>query len=83
MIFSYLLAITIIFYLLVQIPLGRLTHNYDVFVAADAKTVWDTYFIHVRGSDYRPKLGWSASRFSPRIRSLFASLSNPTFCRGR
>jgi hypothetical protein len=54
MIFGYVLAISVIFYLLIEMPLGRLTHYYDVFVAADPKTVWDTYFIHVRGSDYRP-----------------------------
>jgi hypothetical protein len=51
----HLVAATGIMYLFYAIPLGRLTHYYDVFVAADPKAVWDTYFIHVRGSDYRPR----------------------------
>ena len=55
MTFIYVLTMCAIFYVLIQMPLGRLTHYYDVFVAADPKAVWDTYFIHVRGSDYRPR----------------------------
>lgn len=51
MIFIYLLAANVIMYIL---PRGRLTDNYDVFIAADPKTVWGTYFIHVSGADYRP-----------------------------
>ena len=54
MTFIYVLTMCAIFYVLIQMPLGRLTHHYDVLVAADPKAVWDTYFIHVRGSDYRP-----------------------------
>lgn len=51
----FLLAAGLIPYLLMQIPLGQVTHKYEVFIAADPKTVWDTYFIHVRGTDYRPR----------------------------
>ncbi len=35
-------------------PRGRVTHRYEIFVAASPQTVWDTYFIHVRKADYRP-----------------------------
>jgi hypothetical protein len=54
MIFIYLLATSVILYFLIVMPRGRLTHNYEVFIAAEPKTVWDTFFIHVRGCDYRP-----------------------------
>lgn len=33
---------------------GRRERNYAIFIAADPKTVWDAYFSHVRGCNYRP-----------------------------
>ena len=35
-------------------PRGRMTHRYEVFVAAPPRAVWDTYFIHINKTDYRP-----------------------------
>jgi hypothetical protein len=35
-------------------PRGLVTHRYEVFIAAPPKTVWDTYFVHINKSDYRP-----------------------------
>jgi len=50
-----LLATSLLLYFLIIIPLGRLTHTYEVLIATDPKTVWDTFLKHVRGSDYRPR----------------------------
>ena len=32
----------------------RVTHRYEIVIAASAKTVWDTYFVHIKKADYRP-----------------------------
>ena len=32
----------------------RVTHHYEVFVAAPPKTVWDTYLVHIDKADFRP-----------------------------
>jgi hypothetical protein len=77
LIYLYLLATSGILYLFMGIPMGRLTHYYDVFVAAEPKTVWNTYFIHVRGSDYRPGtrvLGYEILSESPLTVRITAKL---------
>jgi hypothetical protein len=38
----------------VALPRGRVTHRYEVFIAAPPQTVWDTYFVHINKVDYRP-----------------------------
>ena len=35
-------------------PRGLVTHRYEVFIAAPPQTVWDTYFVHINKTDYRP-----------------------------
>jgi hypothetical protein len=32
----------------------RVTHRYELFVAAAPQTVWDNYFVHVNKTNYRP-----------------------------
>ena len=39
MIFIYLMAANVILYILILMPRGRLTDNYDVFIATDPKRI--------------------------------------------
>ena len=32
----------------------RVTHRYELFVAAAPQTVWDNYFVHINKANYRP-----------------------------
>ncbi len=48
------LCLLLVFNMLFGMSPGRLTDAHRVFIAADAKTAWDTYFVHVRKADFRP-----------------------------
>jgi len=47
-------AVLLLVLLAVAWPRGRMTHRYELFVAAPPQAVWDTYFMHVNKTDYRP-----------------------------
>ena len=41
-------------YVFLALPRGRRTRSHTIWIAADPKTVWNTFFFHVGGINFRP-----------------------------
>ena len=51
---AFFAAVVLLVLLAFVWPRGRMTHRYKLFIAAPPQAVWNTYFMHINKTDYRP-----------------------------